>query len=54
MRRSTDRGALRPMLVTSEKLPPDPDKYMFEVKRDGLKRRSTVLPALRALSVGPR
>jgi hypothetical protein len=41
----------RPMLVTSGPLRPDNDRYAFEVKWDGLIRRSTVLAPLRALSV---
>lgn len=43
---------LSAMLLTAGPLRPDGDKYAFEVKWDGLNRRSTVLATLRALSVG--
>jgi hypothetical protein len=42
---------LRPMLVASGPLRPDSESYAFEVKWDGLIRRSTVLASVRAFSV---
>lgn len=43
---------MKPMLLASGPLRPDSDKYAFEVKWDGLIRRSNVLAPLCALSVG--
>jgi hypothetical protein len=43
---------MKPMLLTAGPLRPDSDTFAFEVKWDGLFRRSTVLTTFRALSVG--